>query len=138
MRHARPQLTHSLAAARATTPEERGRALVALAEALRCERRHHEALTVLDVVEEERPSAELRLAAYAGAVAVHCSRGALRTARVVGEDAITLACETGLLRALGRLHVRAYRASGQEALRGEAHRCFGLADAADQLAAPAA
>ena len=100
---------------------------------MRREERWQEALRVLDLVVEHEPSPDVELAAYTCAVAVHCDLEDYDTARVVGEEARARAVSPHLMRALGRLYYRLFQESGDEALSAEAHNCFMIADAWEQV-----
>lgn len=133
MAGARSSFELALSAASARNAEQRAWALVELAASLRREERWQEALGVLDLVVEQAPPPQAELAAYTCAVAVHCDLEDYDTARVVGEEARARAVSPHLMRALGRLYYRLFQESGDEALSTEAHSCFTLADAWQQV-----
>lgn len=133
MAGARSSFELALSAASAHSAEQRAWALVELAASLRREERWQEALGVLDHVVEQKPSPEAELAAYTCAIAVHCDLKDYETARVVGEYARGRAVSPYLMRALGRMYYRLFEETGDEALSSEAHDCFSLADAWEQV-----
>lgn len=89
---------------------------------------------MLDLVVDQMASPDVELAAYTCAVAIHCDRKDYDTARVVGEEARTRAVDAHLMRALGRMYYGLFEETGDEALSAEAHNCFTLADAWEQVA----
>ena len=97
-------VTRAVAIAHARTSDQRAWALTRLAAALRRAEHHDEALWVLDVADGLRPSMKPECAVFTSAIGVHCDRGDLGVARMIGEEQLGRSLDLKLLRAMVRVY----------------------------------
>jgi hypothetical protein len=104
-------LDYAISAAVAPDAERRAWLLVSLAARLRHEKRHQDALDVLDAAVAFSPSWEARAAAFTTAAAIHCDLGDLDTARSICDETLAEGTNRFILGAAVRVYWELFRST---------------------------
>ena len=123
-----PLVAHAVAAALATSREERSWALNALAVELTTLGEHDEALEVLRASVKLGGSERSRAAALTCAVAVRCRQAQYDDAMRIGDVVLRSTGDVRLLRVVGRVFTESFGATGDDRLRDAARRHYERAD----------